>query len=406
MRITSMRGICLLSVLMLVGITGMAQAETKLKQLGRNPFYGTELTSTEEVRQMVATTFPDLKKGFAKAGAADLFDDFVAQANRPDNIMAIEVKPGERLQWMIFKKGKTVRIIKDVVWVGKNPFTAYVLNVDKAGTRYTFVVPAQCGNVSLALTGPAPAAAQAPPPNIAPYCQVAITPVNLQPGKEITIDASKSADPDGSISSVLIQVTDADKAVVRKKIDKPPFIHRMIMADPGNYTVEVSVTDNKGQESSAPECVKTTVTVTSSKEAAVTTGSGHFVADAGYMYQNDPAEYLLFRVGYDYYFNDAFSLLGMVGVAPVIDGEDDTDSFLIDLTASFHQQRMFYGAGVGLWNSSTDDRVDFIVNAGYRFYGEANEFNIAVFVEGRAAFDQFDELADYGRLGAGLRFQF
>ena len=406
MNNTSRMGIYLLAVLILVGVTGMAQAETKLKQLGQNPFYGTELNSIDEFRQMVAATLPDLKKGFAKAGAADLFDDFVAQAGRPDSIMAIKVNPGEKLQWMIFKKGKTVKVVKDVVWVGKESFSAFLLNVDKSGTRYTFVVPAKCGNVSLALTGPMPAVAQEPVPNIAPYCQVTVTPTNVASGTDVTIDASQSVDSDGSISSVLIQVMDAGNTVVKKKITKPPFIHQMTMSESGDYKIKVSVTDDKGLESSSPKCEATKITVTSTKSTAVAPLRGNFVADAGYLYQDDPAEYLLFRIGYDYYLNDDFSLLGMVGVAPVIDGVDDTDSLMIDLTANYHQNRMFYGAGIGFWHSSTDDRADLIVNLGYRVYGEADQFNISLFAEGRAAFDQFDELADYGRIGGGLRFQF
>ncbi|KJS00854.1 MAG: hypothetical protein VR65_11370 [Desulfobulbaceae bacterium BRH_c16a] len=406
MRINSIRGICLLVILMLTGITGMAQAETKLKQLGLNPFYETELKSIDEFRQMVAETLPELKKGFEKAGAADLFDNFVAQAGRHDNVVVVEINPGEKLQWMIFKKGKTVRVVKDVVWDGKEPFTAFVLNVDKEGTRYTFVVPGKCGNVSLAMTRPVPAIVQESVPNIAPYCEIAVTPSTLASGKDLTIDASQSTDPDGSIESVVIQVTAADNSVVRKKFDTPPFIHQMTMSEPGDYTVQVSVTDDKGMESSSPKCEATKITVTSTEKTVMATAPGNFVADAGYMYQVDPAEYLLFRIGYDYYLNDSFSILGMVGAAPVIDGKDDTDSYMIDLTGIFHHQRMYYSAGVGFWHSTTDDRVDLIVNAGYRFYGEADQFNISMFVEGRGAFDQLDELNDYGRIGAGLRFQF
>jgi opacity protein-like surface antigen len=194
--------------------------------------------------------------------------------------------------------------------------------------------------------------------------------------------------------------------VVQKKIDQPPFIHQMTMTEPGDYTIQVSVTDNNGLESSSPKCEATRITVASTNKIVATTRIGNFVADAGYMYLVDPAEYLLFRVGYDYYLNDSFSILGMVGAAPVIGGNDDTDSFIVDITGVYRLQRTYYSAGVGIWNSSTDDRVDVIVNVGYRFYGQADQFNISAFVEGRGAFDQLDELADYGRIGAGLRFQF
>jgi hypothetical protein len=400
----TMLGKWFLAVLLLVSIAGIAQAETQLKQLGVNPFYGPEIKSNDDFRRMVKETRVELKKGFDQAGASDLFDDFVAQVGQPD-IREIDVNPGERLQWMIFRKGKTVKVVKDVVWAGKEPFAAFLVNVDKAGVRYTFVVPAKCGNVSLALTQPLPVAKVVD--NNPPFCQVAISPLNLAPGKDVTIDASQSGDTDGSIAAVFIQVEDANSKVIAKnKLDKQPFIHQLTMNQTGDYTIRVSVFDDKGKESFSPGCVATMVTVAAAQETVVKSGPGHFVADAAIMHQPDPATYLLFRIGYDYRFNDSFSVLGMVGVAPVVDGKDDDDSIMADITGIYHYQRMYVGAGVGAWHSSMDDRVDFIVNAGYRVYGEADKFNIALFVEGRAAFDQFDELNDYGRLGAGLRFQF
>ena len=90
--------------------------------------------------------------------------------------------------------------------------------------------------------------------NIAPHCEVTVTPSTLVSGGDLIIDASQSTDPDGSISSVLITVTDADHSVVQKKIDQPPFIHQMTMTEPGDYTIQVSVTDNNGLESSSPKC--------------------------------------------------------------------------------------------------------------------------------------------------------
>lgn len=404
MKSRSMRGVVFLAVLLLVGVTGMAQAETKLKELGANPFYEPELKSSDQFRKMVKETGPSLKLGFAKAGAADLYDSFVAQSGTAD-IRAIEVKPGEKLQWMIFRKGKTVKVVKDVVWAGKEPFSAFEVQVDQAGTRYVFVIPARCGNVSLAMASPVPVAAQ-PVGNIAPFCKVVVSPVNVQPGGNISIDASQSSDQDGQISSVSIQVVDGKNAIISdKKLVKPPFVQQLSMPDPGNYSVRVSVTDDKGRESVGPGCSVVAVTVAASM-VTTTAPFGNFVADIGYMNQADPAHYLLLRIGYDYYFTDNFSLLGMVGGAPVLDGIDDTDSLMVDLTAHYHHQRMSYGSGVGFWRSSMDERVDFIVNVGYRIFGEPNAFNMSVFVEGRAAFDQFDELADYGRIGTGLRFEF
>ncbi|MDK9707321.1 MAG: hypothetical protein OEL83_09740 [Desulforhopalus sp.] len=400
----SIQKVMFLVVLLLVGTSGIARAETQLKELGLHSFYGPELKSSNAFRQMIKETLPNLKIGFTKAGAAHLFDDFVAQAGT-SNVTAVEVNPGEKLQWMIFRKGETVKVVKDVVWAGKVPFSAFLVQVDQAGTRYVFVVPTRCGNVSLAFTGPVPVAV-APVENVPPFCMVTVTPVNVQPGGYVTIDASKSSDQDGAIALVSMQVVDGKNQVVMdKKIAQPPYVQQITIADPGNYAVRVSVIDDKGRESVSPGCAETVVTVAPAMVTA-TALFGNFVADIGYMYQADPAHYLLMRLGYDYYFTDNFSLLGMVGGAPVLDGIDDTDSLMVDLTAHLHHQRMSYGAGVGFWRSSMDERADFIVNVAYRFYGEPDAFNIAAFVEGRAAFDQFDELADYGRIGAGLRFEF
>ncbi len=406
MRNKLMTSFCLVAALLLVGVTGMAQAETKLKQLGLNPFYAPELTSVDEFRQMVAQSLPDLKEGFVIAGASDLFENFVTQAGQPDSVVVVEVNPGEKLQWMIYKKEGKVKVIKDVVWVGNQSFTAFVLHVDRDGNRYTFVVPSKCGNVSLAYVSPLPVVAQELEPNIAPYCEVAVTPSSLTAGEQLFIDASKSTDPDGFISSVRIMVTGADNLAVQKKMDQPPFIHQIAMPQPGEYTIEVSAIDDDGLESSSPKCQPIKITVAPAAKIVSKIRIGNFVADAGYMFQDDPAEYLLFRLGYNYYLSDSFSILGMVGIAPVIDGSDDTDSFLVDLTGIYRYQRMYYGVGIGSWNSSTDDRIDIVVNVGYRFYGEADAFNISAFVEGRGAFDQLDEFDDYGRLGTGLRFQF
>ncbi|MGD9972962.1 MAG: hypothetical protein AB7S77_07885 [Desulfatirhabdiaceae bacterium] len=401
-------GLLLCAVVCMLGFSGVVNAEIQLKQLGVRPFYKPELKSVDDFRQMVKSTLPDLKKGFEMAGAADLFDGFVSQAGKP-GVEEIQIKPGEKLHWMMFKSGKKVKLLKDVVWAGKKPFKAFRVNLEQSGKRYTFVIPAQCGNVALdemTALPPAPVVkapeppkpAPAPAPNKSPLCHVDVSPVKLMAGKELTIDASRSNDPDGAITAVSIQVlNDKNEVVSEKKLDKPPFTHQMAMPKAGDYKIRVSVTDDKGTTSSAPGCEDKMVTVVS---------RGHFVADIGVLYQDDPATFLPLRVGYDYRFCDYFSLLGMVGFAPVIHGYDDSNSVMADITGNLHYKRMFFGMGVGYWYSSRNDRVDFILNAGVRLYGEPDQKNVSLFVEGRSAFDEFDEIEDYGRIGGGLRFQF
>lgn len=415
MKITALSGRWLLVGLLLVSVTGVVQAETELKEPGVNPLYGPELKSNDDFREMVTETHADLKKGFEKAGAIDLFEEFIKQAEQAD-IKEIDVNPGEKLQWMIFKKGETVEVIRDVVWIGKEPFAAFLLNIDKAGIRYPFVISAKSGNVLLALPKPIPA--KELPPDEIPFCDVDISPIFLSTGEDVTVDASQSADSDGRVMSMLVQVEDINNTVISKNVlDKPPFIARLTMKDAGEYLIRVSVTDDQGKESFSPACPETKVAVTTpgiseakiaatpEKATVAKSYPGHFLTDIAIMHQHDLA-YLPLRVGYDYRFSGSFSILSMLGGAPVLDGNGDDASIMADVTANYHQQRLFLGAGIGAWHSSVDDRIDVIVNAGYRLYGEVDQFNISLFIEGRAAVDQLDELNDHGRLGAGLRFQF
>lgn len=237
----------------------------ELEQQGLNSFYGPELKSSDDFREMVKESFADLKVGFGKAGVSDLLEEFVKQAEQQD-IREIDVNPGVKLQWMIFRKGPTIEVVRDVVWDGKEPFAAFLVNVDKAGVWYTFVIAAKSGNVFLALPRLMPVVELVP--NDVPFCMVAISPIDLSTGEDVTVDASQSTDPDGTVMSMLVQVEDENNALISKDvIDKPPFIERLTMVQPGNYSIRVSVTDDKGKESYSPGCPETKVFVTAHEES-------------------------------------------------------------------------------------------------------------------------------------------
>ncbi len=322
-------GVWLVAMFVLLGVVGTAQAQTELKELGRNPFYKPELQTVGEFQDMVKETLPDLRRGFATAGASALLDDFVIQVQQA-NIEKVDVPIGEQLQWMIYKKAQRVEVMKNVIWAGKEPFEAYRLVVERDGKRNVFVVPTICGNVSLLRSSDLPA----PAPVV-----TAPTPAT------------------------------------------PP-----VVAAPAPAPAPAPATDTSWTEPILKR--------------------GNFVVDLGYLHQPDPANYLLMRVGYAYRFHEHFSLLGMIGFAPVVHGDDDTDSFMADLTANYHFDRMYFGGGMGFWHSSRKDRADMIVNAGYRIYGEAYQRNLSLFVEGRIGVEDLNDFNDYVRYGAGLRFQF
>ncbi len=158
---------------------------------------------------------------------------------------------------------------------------------------------------------------------------------------------------------------------------------------------------------------KAPVTGTGDEQKAADSMKIPILFDAGYLYQFDPAHYLILRIGTEYAFTDSFSVIGMIGAAPRISGSDGKSAFIIDVFANYNFSRFYMGLGLGGWLTSgnndfddEDDDLDVIFNMGARIFGEPDGFNTSVFVEARSAVDEFDDFDLYGRFGAGLRFRF
>lgn len=131
-----------------------------LPALGLNPFYHTHLGSEDEMKSMLLDNRDDVREGLRKAGDEELYEPLIAQL--PDaEVETVEYRPGQTFPWMFYRKdGRgNVRIDKDVVWEGAEPFSSYNFTIDHQGQRYTFTVPPICGNLTFVGAGPIPAAA-------------------------------------------------------------------------------------------------------------------------------------------------------------------------------------------------------------------------------------------------------
>jgi hypothetical protein len=138
-----------------------------------------------------------------------------------------------------------------------------------------------------------------------------------------------------------------------------------------------------------------------------------WLLDAGYLYQRDPANYLFFRGGVQYPFNDNLSVIGMLGVAPKIEGENGKTAFIADVLLNYQWDKLFVAGGFGAWltggesdDDSEDNDLDLILELGYQFYEKPEQFKLSGFVEARSAVDEMSDFDMYGRIGAGLRFTF
>jgi|GEM_PF-1183066 len=155
----------LLGFLAVVAFASPSMAATTLKKMGTHPFYTPPLTSVANLQTMVHKRGSQIKEGFAKAGAADLYPAFVEQFPNAQ-IETVQIQPGQNIEWMLFRKfGKgKVAAARNIVWGGRAPFEAFKFPVQKDGNVYNFIVPLVCGNIALLDVTAAPVAVAPPPP--------------------------------------------------------------------------------------------------------------------------------------------------------------------------------------------------------------------------------------------------
>lgn len=402
--------ISVFAVALIVLTFSLASAATNLMQIGRSPFHKPPLTTTDSLLSMVKEKSEDVKTGFEKAGEPELFEPFMAQLPSA-KIETIDFAKGSHFEWMFFKKkgNGVVRLARDVTWVNaKQTFSGFKFDVEHAGKIYTFVVPLGCGNIALmgskGLPTPPPPPPEPPPvANLLPTCGMNVSSVRAFCGEIITIDASGSSDADGSIANMTIAFLDDQGQVVSEKVVDGNNLVADVPMPCGASTLKVSVTDDKGEAVTSSDC---TVNVVAENRA-------RFLADLGYMHQFDPAHHVFGRVGMEYQFTDYFGLLGMIGVAPHVDGIDGETALLADLLAEFSFSRYFIDLGIGGWITDGDDdletentQLDLIAAFGARIFGEPENFNGSLFLEVRSAPDELSEIDEFGRFGVGVRFRF
>ena len=327
-----------------------ADAAGQLKKLGRNPFYKAKELKAEGISPILTRLKKDVKVGFDKAGAPELYEPFMEQL-KTAKLEPVTVAPGEGLKWMIYKKKGKVAVSRDLVWSGKAPFQAYRMVVRYNDRDYEFILPKICLNISLKEVTEVPKV-MAPPPI---------------PPKEEPKVASPPKEPEAKVP----ETTTPTPAPVPTP---PP------AAAPG------------GPDSGEP------------KAAA---RKGFIVADIGPLFRFDVSAFAMGRIGYRYKFTDQLAMTGLVGFAGLIDGDNDNSAFLADAIFTYHPAKWIYlGAGVGLWASSEDSKGDLILEIGFPIADSSKGPNFEFFIEGRSAFDQFSDWPKYGRVGGGLRILF
>ncbi len=126
-------------------------AETKkLRQIGNYKLINiSDDLSTEELMKTIAENFSgDIQTGFSLAGYSDLSVPFIDQIKQ-NNFEEKKLVVGEKMVWMLFRSGKSVKVVHDLEWAGSGPLDVYSFSVVRGDKHYEFIMPKACGNISL-----------------------------------------------------------------------------------------------------------------------------------------------------------------------------------------------------------------------------------------------------------------
>jgi hypothetical protein len=333
----------LLQAALLLIVSVCAVQAAIITDVRRNPFHRPPLTSVAGFRQMMAAEQGDIMEGMSQAGYPELYQPLMRQISRV-KIRRVSYAPNQQFLWMLSRSERTgqIQVISPMIWGGSGMLTSYEFTIRKDGASYVFATPLVCGNLAL---------------------------------KEIIMDAPGGWQP---------------------------------VPEYGQQTEQVQT-----QQQDCPSCPSCPSDCGQSGCPADCRLPFRLVADAGFLHQIDPANYLFARVGIQHVIDDRLSLLVMAGGAAQVDGDDGDDAFLIDFLLQYDWFRMFAGFGVGGWITSGDkdgdggdSDLDLIANIGTRIYGHPRTFNTSLFLEARTAADELDSIGDFGRFGAGLRWNF
>jgi hypothetical protein len=116
---------------------------------GPNAFSADPVTTVAELRAFFVRERPAIERVLTLAGwPGDPQDLFAAVASGTPEEITFPV--GRTLQWMALRRGaKTVELVTHPKWEGKEPFPAFLIRLVSGDARWAFLVPKDCGNLSL-----------------------------------------------------------------------------------------------------------------------------------------------------------------------------------------------------------------------------------------------------------------
>jgi hypothetical protein len=186
---------------------------------GSTSFHKPSLTNPDSIKRMSATKgmTDDIRKVLGDAGLSSTADDVVAMlssgapaaavgscatATPAEGVMVeCDFQRGATLEWMAYRPNigrgdRTPSRIEKFRWGGRQSFKAFLFRVTEDNRIHTFVVPKECGNLSLMSVQdikretPPVAAPPPPAPPAAPVATPPPPPAVVEPAPVVTTQAA------------------------------------------------------------------------------------------------------------------------------------------------------------------------------------------------------------------------
>lgn len=402
---------------MIFGFLFSLQAAEKITRLGQHPFYKSKDVQPGDLKKIALERPGDVKMGFEEAGYGELVFAFLEQIQKAD-IRTTELNPGDTLQWMLYKKGKKVMVLKDAVYEGKKPASAYTFVIFRDGKTYEFIVPKICANISLKDTREVPA----------PACALALAASEVEAGKPVKVDVCASQ----NALKTTVEVSDPAGAVVKTVDLTPANCSTEITLDKaGEYSVTAVSEGQYGMKSTnsckttlkvipAAPVLPTTSIVSATPGSAGSAGSQEkygiskplaFLLEAGPgVVKGTYTGMVWARAGVlGKLIPDTLDFVLAVGGGMPVKGSPWKSFFMGNALLSLHAGTAYLGGGLGFSSKEREDRkggIDLVGQVGVNLFRAGTGIG-SIFGELRAPVITSDRpFAEHHKLLLGFRYIF
>jgi nucleoid-associated protein YgaU len=313
-------------------------------------------------------------------------------------VREVTMAPGTNLQWMALRRGgRRADILRLVRWDGPKPFPAFEFVVDDLKETYTFVIPQDCGNLSL---------------------------VSREPSRE---QARRDAEAAAARAEEARKAEEARRAEEARKAEEARRAAEAAAAEAARKAAEAAAAEaaRKAAEAAAAEAARQAAEaarLAEERELSLRPFVAGFFGKQRRQYdENDPAglgtaflpgfcdPLVGFKVGFEKKLGSSqWVIAPAVGVAVNTDQTDRTSLFVDGELNYKFGNGAYLGTGVGLWDFTHSDSLtpNGLVHFGIPLWKAADQKALFFVTEGRVFFDRASDIDSNYQFWGGLRFLF